>query len=172
MLKTYKNTFLAKSAKMEKNNVEDKNKINRNIVNEDYILRFCASEKSIPKESSNINLIYGKTWEFGEQELFNKYTNLPFGYSYKIEKKYNIHPKRIIEYDINANIKNYEIMTNYNNFVNYYEDEEFEMYQNNFEEIKKPEFMHNNIILDGYDTDDSIKIIKEYNRKIKNRNII
>ncbi len=86
MSKTYKNTFGKKSIKMDSLDVENK----------EYILRYCASEKSIPKAAININLIYGKTWELGQQELFNNYTNLPFGYSYKIEKKYNELSKNLI----------------------------------------------------------------------------
>jgi hypothetical protein len=153
--------------KNKPNNIFGKNKLpnHTNIIKE-YVTRFCASEKSIPENAININLIYGRTWEFGLQELFNNRTNLPFGFSYKIEKKYNIHPKRIIEFDINFDLKNYDMMKDYNSFINYYYDEEFSKY-NEYEIVKKPTFRNHNIILDGYDTDDSVKIIKTYYRKIK-----
>lgn len=167
MSKTYKYTFGKKSIKMD----------SLDVANKEYILRYCASEKSIPKEAININLIYGKTWEYGQQELFNNYTNLPFGYSYKIEKKNNVHPKRIIEFDLNFlqnnNYNNYNMMKSLDNFINYYNDEEFDKFnilkEKMLENNVKPEFRHKNIILDGYDTDDSIKIIRNYNRinKIK-----
>lgn len=98
--------------------------------NKKYVLRYCASELSIPCKAIHIILIFGKSYITGNQTNFNNKTGLPFGYCYMIEKGQDIANYRKIEIDILADKKipdldepNY--FYSYDAFVKYYNDEKF-----------------------------------------------
>lgn len=91
------------------------------------VMRYCASSLSIPADAFGILNIYDKN-----METFNEYTNMPYGFSYKIQKDKDPQPftSRKIEKEIAMNrwLGSLEIkdhLLSYDNFINYYDDEEF-----------------------------------------------
>jgi hypothetical protein len=135
----------------------------------EFVLRFCASELSVPSNATNITQIFGKSIT-GSSSTFNRATNLPFGFSYKIGKNLDTHKRRIIEYDIDMN--NQKNFYTYNEFINYYYDEkfiennvsqddtleDFFMQDNSYEKINSNEIFdrtdHNDIYMDNDNAND------------------
>ena len=98
----------------------------------DTVLRFCASWLSVPKHATDVIAIFGNNGN-GKQTTFNEKTNLPYGFSYKVPYGTDpcIHRRKIendiqeIDYHSKSTYDN-NIFTNYNDFTNYYNDEEFQ----------------------------------------------
>lgn len=106
----------------------EEQKINKN--GELLMLRYCASELSIPTQAVNIERL-NKPNTFQDE---NKFTNMAYGYSYWIEKKYNT-LKKMRKFEKTVNLFfNKETVTlpdhffSYNDFIEFYNDEKF----NNF----------------------------------------
>jgi hypothetical protein len=97
------------------------------------VLRFCASEKSIPPHATRIISIFGNNG-FHKQSTFNELTGLAYGFSYIVPHGTDPSIKhRKIELDIlnDKNVKTLSIdspnwFIDRNEFVNYYSDEEFD----------------------------------------------
>jgi len=108
---------------------EKVNIINMRNKEEKYVLRFCASILSVPKNAKNVQTIFGYM-PTGNQMTYNKLTGLPFGFSYEIEAGNDTYKYRKIEIDI-INNKREPLFTDnnyyssYDEFVKYYDDEVF-----------------------------------------------
>jgi hypothetical protein len=95
-------------------------------LSEDYVMRYCASEQSLPDKAEHVFNLWGKT-RTQHNVLFNDYTGLPFGFSYWILKKCDPCPiYRVIERDILDGYKKIRTLDTYERFVDHYYDESFE----------------------------------------------
>lgn len=110
--------------------IDMKNILHINETQNEYVLRYCASELSIPKNVRKITTIFGSSPKTGHTSTFNNCTGLPYGFSYEIKRGADNVGYRKIEHDIIIGKKfplinepNY--LYSYQNFVDYYFDEKF-----------------------------------------------
>jgi hypothetical protein len=124
-----------------------------------YVLRYCASELSIPNgvAQCNINcIIY-------ENNTINRFTKREYGYKYWIRHDEDPDKElRLFEQDIISGIVMYDIMTSFHQLVMQYYDEQFPETGFIFSELDEMDYYegHNDVFGiedDGvyYNNDDS-----------------
>lgn len=140
---------------VESKHIDMSDIIHVNKTNNDFVLRYCASEQSLPKNAKNISAIFGISQKTGHTTTFNKLTGLPFGFSYEINKGDDVPYFRKIEHDIiigkaKPTIDEQNYLYSYDEFIKYYYDEKFsepcydydeddkEEYDDSYDENEKP----------------------------------